>query len=453
MLTRIEINGFKTFSHFGIDINPFLVILGANASGKSNLFDAIRLLKRLAETDLSTAIQDLRGVGYELFRQPDQGEPVQSFSFAVEVLLEPEVFDPWGTQVKINHSRIRYEVEIERRIDKRGIERLVIASETAKPILASHEHWLPYHQKPAKAFQKHFLKYARETDWLSTEKTQTGQSQFHLHDDMLKGRTRSATAAEATILSSITNADYPHLYALREELRSWQFLQLAPHSLRRPSAMDAPRKLLPDGANLPTVLAHIQAETKSDDFPLGALVDIRADLVHLIPGIVDIRIEKDSPRREYRIEIVMHEGTAYSSNVVSDGTLRILALLTQFNDPQHQGLVCFEEPENGIHPQRLKSMIQRLRELVTQPQEDAFWDEPLSQILMNSHSPVVLSGLEVEKGEVMFADRVSQIDLNQTRIRKTRFREVSKSDEIVADQNQVWPSEVERYLATVDKTV
>ena len=44
MLTRIEIDSFKTFEGFGLDLGPMQVILGPNASGKSNLFDAIRLL-------------------------------------------------------------------------------------------------------------------------------------------------------------------------------------------------------------------------------------------------------------------------------------------------------------------------------------------------------------------------------------------------------------------------
>lgn len=39
MLTRIEIDGFKTFHNFSLDLSPFLVIVGQNASGKSNLFD------------------------------------------------------------------------------------------------------------------------------------------------------------------------------------------------------------------------------------------------------------------------------------------------------------------------------------------------------------------------------------------------------------------------------
>ena len=60
MLTKIEIHGFKTFEDFKIDLGPFMVIVGPNASGKSNLFDAIRLLSRLAEKDLRSAVKELR---------------------------------------------------------------------------------------------------------------------------------------------------------------------------------------------------------------------------------------------------------------------------------------------------------------------------------------------------------------------------------------------------------
>jgi len=249
MLTKIEINGFKTFDNFKMSVNPFLVILGANASGKSNLFDAIRFLSRLAENDLNTAIKEMRGELYELFRRQSDGTIVDKMSFAVEVLLEPQLYDAWGTEVKINHSRIRYELEIERQQDERQIERLIVSKESAKPILASNDNWQPNNKQPSKAFKKRFLKYTRSTDWLSTEE----KLQFHIHQDIQKGRSRPANAAEATILSSITNADYPHLYALREELRNWRFLQLNPIALRRPSAMIAAEKLLPDGSNLPSV--------------------------------------------------------------------------------------------------------------------------------------------------------------------------------------------------------
>ncbi len=62
MLTRIEIDGFKSFQDFSMDFGSFTVILGQNASGKSNLFDAIRLLSRLAaENSVAAAFSGVRG--------------------------------------------------------------------------------------------------------------------------------------------------------------------------------------------------------------------------------------------------------------------------------------------------------------------------------------------------------------------------------------------------------
>ena len=81
MLTRIEIDGFKSFENFGMDVGPLTVILGPNASGKSNLFDAIRLLSRLADTDLRTAVTDLRGEPHELFRRHPDGCSRRNYGF------------------------------------------------------------------------------------------------------------------------------------------------------------------------------------------------------------------------------------------------------------------------------------------------------------------------------------------------------------------------------------
>ena len=83
MLTRIEIDGFKTFEGFSLDLLPFVVILGPNASGKSNLFDAIRMLSKLADSDLRSAVQAMRGEPIELFRRKSTGEHGTKMSFAV----------------------------------------------------------------------------------------------------------------------------------------------------------------------------------------------------------------------------------------------------------------------------------------------------------------------------------------------------------------------------------
>ncbi|MBD2777420.1 AAA family ATPase [Iningainema tapete] len=451
MLTRIEIDGFKTFEEFGVDLGPMQVILGPNASGKSNLFDAIRLLSNLAQSDLRSSVRGLRGEPVELFRI-GAGSRSSRMAFAVELLLAPCVRDSWGETVKISHSRVRYEIEIELRQVSLGLERLVVVKEAATPIQPERDLWLQ--RRISLQFQQAFLKYGHSEPWLTTVET-NGQHHFQIMPDASGvGRTQRATNAQQSVLSSITTAEYPHLYAIREEMRSWRFLQLDPYKLRRPSPTTAAFELEPDGANLATVLAKIQTETATESQPKGAIADIAAALTSLISGVVDLDISLDRKNKEYQIEIGYRDSIPFSSRVVSDGTLRVLALLVLLYDPKHSGLVCFEEPENGVHPFRLKTLIELLRSGVTDiTSEEVDETEPLFQMLLNSHSPIVLAGLE--EPEALFADIVSVVKPEASTVsRKTRIRPVAtfkRESKAESELEYVSPFEVERYLHSVDR--
>lgn len=453
MLTRIEIDGFKTFEGFALDLGSVQVILGSNGSGKSNLFDAIRLLANLAGSDIRSAFKDLRGEPFELFRLQADGSRSKQMTFAVELLLAPSVRDAWGETVQISHSRVRYEVEIELHQDVQGLERLVVVQEAALPLKRENDLWLQG-RDISPQFQKAFLKYGQSKPWLTTTQTE-GKHHFQIMPDgEARGRIIKASNAETTVLSSITSVEYPHLYAIRESMRSWHFLQLDPSKLRNPSSTTAPLELEPDGANLATVLARIQAETKTQSQPKGSIADIAAALTSLIPGVFDLDVVLNEKNKEYLVEIYYRSGIPFSSRVVSDGTLRVLALLTLLYDPKHHGLVCFEEPENGVHPGRLKTLIEKLRSCVTDiTSEEIDETEPLSQMLLNSHSPVVLSGLE--EGEGMFADLVSVVKPNQhivnrkTRIRPIKTHTIQRADEPATELVSTF--EVERYLQSTKR--
>lgn len=428
MLTRLEIDGFKSFDQFAVDLRPFTVVLGSNAAGKSNLFDAIRLLSLLATRDVAEAIKDMRGEPLELFRTTAAGRS-ERIRLAVEVLVDPVVRDPWGSEVRLSHTRLRYELTLERREIRPGVSRIHVASEAAHPILRKEDQW-SRDMQPSKAFRDGYLKYARQKPFLTTELASEGLS-FSIHQDGKAGRNRPASAAEATVLYSITNAEFPHLFALREEMRFWRLLQLDPALLRRPVPVTAPDVLSPDGANLAAVLAQLKAETASAERPQGVLSDIALELGQLIPGVTALDVGLDGASREYRFELTMRDGQAFSSRVVSDGTLRILALLTLLHDPRHRGLICFEEPENGVHPGRVRELVQRLRAMVTDPGLESGNDTPLSQLLLNSHSPVVLAALIDSQmhpvdGAVLFADTATLVDPVRHQLqRRTRLRPVA----------------------------
>ncbi len=432
MLTRLEIDGFKTFENLCVDLSPFTAIVGNNAAGKSNLFDVIQLLSNLATKDVAEAVKEMRGEPLELFRQTEAGRSRQ-IRLAAEVLVDPVVRDPWGSEVRVTHTRMRYEVTLEWREPHPGIPRIQVAHEAAYPITKDDDEWAT-RLSPSKPFRAAYLKYARTKPWLTTEEKPEGLT-FNIHQDGRQGRRlvrRPANSADVTALYSITDTEFPHLFALREEMRHWRLLQLDPALLRKPVPATASDVLNADGSNLAAVLAQLKAETASETRPSGVLFDIGAELNNLIPGISRLDAALHDASREYRIELTMRDGVPFSSRVISDGTLRVLALLTLLHDPRHRGLICFEEPENGVHPGRVKELVQRLREMVTSPREFAEDDPvaPLSQLLLNSHSPVVLSAL-VDRdlcpvdGSILFADTTTVIDTAQSqRRRRTRLRPI-----------------------------
>ncbi len=93
MITQIEIDGFKSFKDFKVELAPFQVIVGPNGSGKSNLFDALLLLSRFAEIDLSLAFQGMRGDPIELFTKFPDGKTSNNIRLAVEMLVNRKVQD------------------------------------------------------------------------------------------------------------------------------------------------------------------------------------------------------------------------------------------------------------------------------------------------------------------------------------------------------------------------
>lgn len=185
MLTRLEVDGFKTFENLGVEFMPLTAILGDNASGKSNLFDVIQLLSKLATRDVMEAVKPIRGEPLELFRQTPSGQARQ-IRLAAEVLVDPVVRNPWGSQAKLSHTRLRYEVTLERREIRPGFERIQIAHEAALPIMRKDDNWAEA-QQPSRDFRRTYLKYSRQKPWLTTTPSESGL-EFNIHQDGKGGK-------------------------------------------------------------------------------------------------------------------------------------------------------------------------------------------------------------------------------------------------------------------------
>jgi len=73
------------------------------------------------------------------------------------------------------------------------------------------------------------------------------------------------------------------------------------------------------------------------------------------------------------------------------GELRFLALAVLSLDPREEGLICLEEPENGIHPERIPVMLRLLEDIAVDIESEVGEDNPLRQVIINTHSPAVVS--------------------------------------------------------------
>jgi len=456
MLTRIEINNFKTFVDFKVSLTPFKVIIGANGVGKSNLFDALNLLANLAETDMRTAFLNVRGDAGELFTVTPSGESVPSMRFAVDLFVDRCVRDEWGSEAELKYTRMRYELEIARGLDTQGLERFDIKHESLRAIPRNDDPWLKHFDEILQKWLSQ-PECERTTPFISTDR-ENGEAAVYLHQDGRSGRVAKwkskatvAEKAERTVLSGALNTEFPHAFAAGEEMRSWKRMHLNPEVLRASSSMVSPQKLGADGSFLPSTLARLKAE--------GVLEDISADLNYLVPEIDNIEVAPYEEQDRYTIHAWTRDGRRFSSRVLSDGILRLLALLALKHDPRHHGVLCFEEPENGVHPQRLKSMVDEiLRPLATDFAKDSP-DLPLRQLLVNTHSPVLAQALvkeEIEAEEdLLFATMVSQTAFDKP-MRVTRMYPVNPSPQLRMDMDiepqvaEYTLGEVIRYLKSAD---
>jgi len=390
MITKININGFKSFHNFEMEFTPFTVIAGANASGKSNLFDALTLLSRLAETDnLKRAFSEQRGEFIEMFTQYGDDKYADEIHFAVEMLVNRNVKDDWGNETELIYTRLRYELNIKRFTNQSGLEDLKVTNESLIKLNHNEDKWIKiipklelenWRPKVGKGKGKRGIPYIYTT-------TEGSIPTVSVPQDGSQGKRRRfpLNSATRTVLSSFDTIDFPHVLAAKEEMKSWKFLQLNPEDLRQATSKNrGGDTITPSGKNLAAALYRIK------QIDAYSLKEISRKLNAFLPNFTEVDVIDDNENKQYLIKLKDIDKKEFSSRVLSEGTLRILALCILEFDDKHTGLLCFEEPENGIHPFRIKAMTKLLRDLSIDFNNI---DLPLRQVIINTHSPVLVGNM------------------------------------------------------------
>jgi predicted ATPase len=385
MITYIKINGFKSFHQFEMEFMPFTVIAGANASGKSNLFDALKLLSGLAETDsIKKAFKEQRGEFIELFIQYSEGIYATEMNFMVEMLVNKDIKDAWGNKNTLKYTRLHYEIKIERFTNSSGIEDLRVVYEHLENLKHEDDRWIKIiPQKLREHWRPKVSTGRRAIPYIQTVEENHIPTVLVPQDGTTGNKRRfPLTNATRSILSSFDTIDFPHVLAAKEEIKSWKFLQLNPQDLSKPTNKNTGEDVISEsGQNLAGALYRIK---KTDEYNLRL---ISRKLQHFLPNFIEVDAVDDVENKQFIVKLIDTQKKIYTSRVLSEGTLRILALCILEYDDKQAGLLCFEEPENGIHPARIETMAKLLKDLSTDFENT---EMPLRQVIVNTHSPVLV---------------------------------------------------------------
>lgn len=430
MITYIKIDGFKSFHDFEMDFTPLTVIAGANAAGKSNLFDALRLLSSLADSDkIQKSFREQRGDLLELFTHYDDRTIADKMSFTVEMLVNPTVYDTWGGIERLKYTRLRYELILHRFTNSIGMEDIEVLYEKLDTIKHDSDKWIKIlPSETADIWRPKVISGRRQTPYMYTEQY-NGTLSVVVPQDGSHGKKRLYPLRNATktVLSSFDSVDFKHILAAREEMRSWKFLQLTPEDLRLPtSKISGEDTISYSGKNLAAALYRIKQE---DPYNLKM---ISRKLNSFISDFVSVDVKDDQENKQYVIFLTDIEGKVYTSRVLSEGTMRILALCVLWQDSKHRGLLCFEEPENGIHPFRIKDMAKLLKDLTT---DFTDVDMTLRQVIVNTHSTVFIKKLNKWQNDpcmtIAFAEsrkNIVEVAGERKKVQLTKIMPVPKHD-------------------------
>ena len=359
MLKRIRIQGYKSLVDLELNLKPLSVLVGPNASGKSNFLDALQLLSRMA------TCQTLESA----FEPPYRGHPLESFTFGDE-----------GIKSLMEKESVSFSIEVDVQLSTtviEGVNRRIqeIRETTAK---STHSVDKPVSDRRVLVREK-ALRYRIEVEMLPgygilrvadeylialTDEGQPKQNRkpflerignrLHLRMEGQAHPLYYERYLDYSILSrSHYPPHYPHLIAMQRELANWLTFYLEPkEQMRLPNPIKAVHDIGSMGEDLAAFLNTLQARNKQQ------FQSVQRLLHTMIPSITGIDV---SVNELGEVELDLREGEKrISARVLSEGTLRILGLLALVSAEAPPTLIGFEEPENGVHPRRIQRIARFL---------------------------------------------------------------------------------------------
>ena len=384
MITSLRLVDFKNFADETLHLGPFTLIVGANASGKSNIRDAFRFLHGIGR---GYTLAEIIGVKYGEGGHREwtgiRGAPNEIIrfggdDFSLEVELSPMILH------LADVTEIRYCIQIQRDDNHGGrsrveAESLVACANTPDSpysgVMYTTDPPLESKMSAQVSDTKLLLHLPGAGEPIEAVPTQPGLSQLPKSIyDFLSDTNPGIEMAKWTFDDPAWSKASSGWLEAQSMLFKMRFLELSPERMRQP-ALPGANSLGDTGDNLPTVLEAICADTQRKAVLLSWLHELTP------MDVSDLEFPVDLNGR-VNLRIVEANGRKISAYSASDGTLRFLGMLAALLNEDFEGLYFIEEIDNGIHPARLHLLLDLIERQTAKGK---------IQVVATTHSPDVLN--------------------------------------------------------------
>ncbi len=383
MLTKIEVKNYKLLRYISQPLSHFHILVGANATGKTTFLDILNFVQDIVNESVEKAVLN-RTNNFDDLTWKGQGGNIE---FALEFQLPTHIIE--NLQENKKFTIIRYEIKIgihetQKEIAILGERVLLLNPEFITTVSREITLFPDFNPETEIIFGKKFVntfnkicyqviinKTYEKNDIFSPEisnKKKSWNLSFKL------GHKKSALANLPA-----DEEKFPASTWIKEYLNTGiQLFMLNSLKIREASRPNQGTQFKSDGSNLPWVI---------DDLQKNYQKKFKNWIEHIqtaLPDIKTIKIIEQIDNKHKYLKIIYRNGAEVPSWIVSDGTLRLLALTIIAYLPDFKGIYLIEEPENGIHPKAIETIFQSLQSTYN------------AQILVASHSPTVLSVADIK---------------------------------------------------------
>jgi len=374
MFRRVEAWHYKCLKRIDVQLSPVNILIGPNASGKSTLLDVFSFLRDALEGDVEEAVRRRATSLRELVW--NQTDEVRGFEIAVEVDIPHDLRSPNG------YDLLRYEVGV-----GLGEDGSIIVSGENLWLINSDRRSLLFSPSPRQlTFFPEEPKDRKRVVRPSRSKTPPGHRVIvrkvspsgndYFRSERTKWNITFRLSPRRLALSGVPEDRdrFPITLWFRQFLRQdVQLLQLNSVLMRHPCPSDAPRTFQPDGSNLPLMVSELRGKfPRRFDWWIGHLQTILED-------VKDITVAERPEDRSRYLVITYRNGLSVPAWMLSDGTLRLLALTLIAYLPRQDRIFLIEEPENGVHPRAVEAVFRPLTSVYE------------GQVFLATHSPLFMA--------------------------------------------------------------